>query len=213
MKLLIWALLLKAHIAAPEIVYRQALLETASFHSRLCVKHNNLFGIKKGSHYAHFDSYQACVLYYASHISTRYHGGNYYTFLRRIGYAADRRYCAKLRKINPQLMRYAIVLNSTKLGPVAYLTDSMEIAPLKSIHIQLCCGEPVNCALSITPDGKLSADQRCCGGFRHQLLLPGDSVSGQLVQDVFHVDRYNGPAPRREYPHAFDSSTNLADNE
>lgn len=103
MKILIWTLLLRAHLAHPEVVLKQAVLETGSFKSQLCIKHHNLFGIKKNGRYASFRSYKSCISYYAKHVSTRYKGGNYYHFLRRIHYASDVRYTAKLRVINTNL--------------------------------------------------------------------------------------------------------------
>ena len=82
------------------IVLAQARLETGNFTSRRCKVDHNLFGMKKGRHYAKYNHWRESVKDYKERISSRYkRGGNYYSFLRSIGYAEEREYIQKLQKI------------------------------------------------------------------------------------------------------------------
>ena len=80
------------------IVLAQARLETGNFKSALCRKHHNLFGIKRGRSYARYTTWQQSVADYKKRISSRYKGGDYYAFLRKIGYAEDGKYISKLKR-------------------------------------------------------------------------------------------------------------------
>lgn len=82
----------------PEIVLAQARLETGNFKSQRCKRDHNLFGIKHGKRYAKYRRWQDSVADYKKRISSRYNGGDYYAFLRRIGYAEEKEYCNKLRR-------------------------------------------------------------------------------------------------------------------
>ena len=83
-----------------EIVLAQARLETGNFTSRRCKVDKNLFGMKKGKHYAKYRHWRESVKDYKERISSRYkRGENYYAFLKRIGYAEEREYTQKLQKI------------------------------------------------------------------------------------------------------------------
>lgn len=82
----------------PDIVLAQARLETGNFTSARCKRDHNLFGIKHRGKYARYSRWQESVTDYKRCISARYKGGNYYAFLRRIGYAKDPQYTAKLRR-------------------------------------------------------------------------------------------------------------------
>ena len=82
-----------------EIVLAQARLETGNFTSRRCKVDKNLFGMKKGKHYAKYRHWRESVKDYKERISSRYTGGDYYAFLKRIGYASDVRYTGKLKNI------------------------------------------------------------------------------------------------------------------
>lgn len=84
-------------IPHPDIVLAQARLETGNFTSGLCRTHKNLFGIKHGKKYAKYRRWQDSVADYKRCISSRYNGGCYYAFLRRIGYASDKNYEKKLK--------------------------------------------------------------------------------------------------------------------
>jgi flagellum-specific peptidoglycan hydrolase FlgJ len=85
-------------IPHPDIVLAQARLETGNFKSDRCRRDHNLFGIKHGKKYARYRTWQESVADYKARISTRYKGGDYYAFLRRIGYAKDPKYIAKLKQ-------------------------------------------------------------------------------------------------------------------
>lgn len=82
-----------------DIVLAQARLETGNFKSRRCKRDHNIFGIKHGGKYATYRRWQDCVTDYKRRISSRYTGGDYYAFLRRIGYATDARYTNKVSNI------------------------------------------------------------------------------------------------------------------
>lgn len=80
------------------IVLAQALLETGHFSSRVCKEYNNLFGLydSKNREYFRFSRWEDSVVAYQRMIQYRYKGGNYFQFLKRIGYAEDPRYIVKL---------------------------------------------------------------------------------------------------------------------
>ena len=85
-------------IPHPRIVLAQARLETGNFTSERCRRDHNLFGIKHNGRYARYARWQDSVRDYKERISSRYRGGDYYAFLRRIGYAKDPQYVAKLKR-------------------------------------------------------------------------------------------------------------------
>jgi uncharacterized FlgJ-related protein len=93
-----------------DIVYKQALLETGHFRSRIFTEQNNLFGMKlarnrpttaigsskNGS--AIYVSWEHSVIDYLLFQQKYYKQGNYYKFLGRI-YAEDSLYTTKLRYV------------------------------------------------------------------------------------------------------------------
>lgn len=81
-----------------EIVLAQARLETGNFTSRNCKVRHNLFGIKHNGKYATYSRWQDSITDYKNCISSRYNGGDYYAFLRRIKYAKDPQYTHKLKQ-------------------------------------------------------------------------------------------------------------------
>lgn len=85
----------------PQIVAAQALLETGYFTSRVCLENNNLFGLRRPSNgnYYTFNSWEESVKAYKDYVQYKYKSGNYYLFLDRIGYAEDRAYLNKVRRI------------------------------------------------------------------------------------------------------------------
>lgn len=85
-------------IPHPTIVLAQARLETGNFKSDRCRRDHNLFGMKRGRRYAKYGHWRDSVRDYKHRISSRYKGGDYYAFLRRIGYAKDPKYTAKLKQ-------------------------------------------------------------------------------------------------------------------
>lgn len=86
-------------------VLAQAVLETGHFKSRACLEYNNLFGLydSRRHDYYHFARWEDSVIAYKKFIQYRYKGGNYLKFLRRIGYAEDPGYTAKVAKVAMRL--------------------------------------------------------------------------------------------------------------
>lgn len=83
------------------IIFQQVILETGWLTSNICNTHNNLFGllnVKNG--YYKFDNWKESVLFYKARIYNKYKGGDYYKFLHSFGYAEDKNYVKKLKKID-----------------------------------------------------------------------------------------------------------------
>ena len=89
--------LTKNNIPHANIVLAQAKLESGNFKSDLVRTHQNIFGLKKGNRYRRYSHWTECVEDYKKCISDRYDGGNYYTFLNRIGYASHPNYTELLK--------------------------------------------------------------------------------------------------------------------
>ena len=81
------------------IVLAQARLESGNFKSDFYRKTNNLFGLKNGKKYATYKTWRDSIKDYKERISARYQGGSYYTFLTSIGYAEEKTYIQKVKKI------------------------------------------------------------------------------------------------------------------
>lgn len=99
------AVLEKYEVKHAKVVAAQAILETGYFSSTLCQESHNLFGLRHpsdGSYYT-FDNWEQSVKAYVDDVQYKYTGGDYYSFLNRIGYAEDRKYTAKVRKIANRL--------------------------------------------------------------------------------------------------------------
>ena len=95
------AMLQKYDVKFPKIVLAQALLETGNFSSDLCRVNHNLFGLRHlsdGSYYV-FIKWEESVKSYRDDVQYKYTDGDYYAFLSRIGYAEDRNYTSKVRRI------------------------------------------------------------------------------------------------------------------
>ena len=88
------------------IVLAQARLETGNFKSRRCTVDHNLFGIKHGRRYARYSHWRESVADYKKRISSRYEGGDYYSFLKRIHYAESKDYIQRVKKIADGMARY-----------------------------------------------------------------------------------------------------------
>jgi len=88
-------------VKQPNIVLKQALLETGNFTSRLCKENNNLFGLKRFStgQYFKFSHWAESIVMYKWTIQYKYESGCYYEFLDTIGYAEDINYTAKLKAL------------------------------------------------------------------------------------------------------------------
>ena len=103
----------KNNIVHPDMVMRQVMHETGWLKSRSATKDNNLFGLYSSRHkrYMRFSHWTESVKAYKSMIQNRYNGKeNYYKFLKRIGYAKDKKYIHKLKKI-----KYERFVNKSKI--------------------------------------------------------------------------------------------------
>ena len=83
----------------------QCILETGYMSSHVCTEYNNLFGLRRpsdGSYY-HFDRWEESVKAYRDYVQYKYKGGDYYAFLRNIGYASDPYYVLRVREIAKNL--------------------------------------------------------------------------------------------------------------
>lgn len=90
--------LVRQNVPHSKIVLAQARLETGNFTSARCKQDHNLFGIKHNGRYARYRTWQDSVKDYKQRISSRYDGGCYYAFLKRIKYASDTKYIHKLKQ-------------------------------------------------------------------------------------------------------------------
>ena len=95
----VFAELKKQNIPHAKIVLAQSILETGSYTSKLSKTHNNIFGLRKGNKYRKYNNYIACISDYKKFISNKYKGGNYYKFLKELGYAEDPNYIEKLKEM------------------------------------------------------------------------------------------------------------------
>ena len=90
-------------IIEPEIVIAQAKLETGNYSSDVFYENNNLFGLYDSNkkEYYKFNSWQESVLAYKDLIQSKLNDGeDYYVFLKRIGYAKDKNYIKKVKRIH-----------------------------------------------------------------------------------------------------------------
>ena len=95
------------------IVLAQSLLETGFFTSNVCKTHNNLFGLydSRNKCYYSFERWEDSVVGYRKFIQYRYKSGNYFAFLKRIGYAEDPQYITKVGKITKKLCEQGNILD------------------------------------------------------------------------------------------------------
>ena len=93
--------LLAQGIESPEIVLRQGILETMWFKCTNCsLKYNNLFGFIYKKKYMRFSNWVKCVEYYKKWQVQNYKGGDYYAFLKKIGFATSENYNKYLKNID-----------------------------------------------------------------------------------------------------------------
>lgn len=83
----------------PEIVTAQSVLETGHFKSYSCRTRHNLFGLRYNHEYLIFDNWKQSCDAYMSKVQYKYKGGDYYTFLKELGYASDPEYINKVKSI------------------------------------------------------------------------------------------------------------------
>ena len=102
MKDSVYAYILKSDIKHPEIVLKQAILETGWFQSKHLMRRNNLFAFRSTKKYMWFKTWQACIEYYKRWQNDNYTNPkeNYYTFLLRIRYARHPDYIKTLKQIS-----------------------------------------------------------------------------------------------------------------
>ena len=86
-------------IKHPEIVYAQYRLETGNGKSKGFKEYNNAFGFSLNGKLMRFKSVSECVEYYKTWQAKRYVRGDYFEFLKKIGYAEDNKYIELLKKM------------------------------------------------------------------------------------------------------------------
>lgn len=84
----------------PDIVLRQACLESAWFTSPAWRKNHNPFGFRYNGEYILFNDWKSAIGYMKSWQDKYYKGGDYYLFLERRGYAEDSCYVETLKKMD-----------------------------------------------------------------------------------------------------------------
>lgn len=86
-------------------VLAQAVVETGHFKSHVCLEYHNLFGLRnpKTHDYYRFERWEDSVIGYQRFVQYKYKGGNYLSFLKRIGYAEAPNYVHTVAKVARQL--------------------------------------------------------------------------------------------------------------
>ena len=117
MKDSVYAYILAANIKHPEVVLKQAILETGWFQSKHLMRRNNLFAFRATKKYMWFKTWQDCIEYYKRWQLDNYTNPkeNYYSFLLRIRYARTPNYIKVLKHI--KLTRSEGVSIQTKKPP------------------------------------------------------------------------------------------------
>lgn len=92
--------IIDAGIKNPDVVLRQAILETGWLKCTNCsLGTNNLFGFFYKGKYLSFENWVESVEYYKWWQDQLYTGGDYYEFLRRVGYATAPNYIRELKNL------------------------------------------------------------------------------------------------------------------
>lgn len=102
--------LLKNDIQEPLIVLAQVYHETGNLKSNICLTKNNLLGFNTNKGYRKFDSWQECIVYAKTWQDKRYQGGDYFMFLKKIGYATDINYIKKLKLTLNKITKLSFIL-------------------------------------------------------------------------------------------------------
>ncbi len=87
-----------SEIKYPDIVYKQAILESGWFTSNIWRENNNPFGFFYEGKYLKFDNWKESIIYYENWQKRHYRKGDYYQFLDDF-YAEDSCYIDKLKYI------------------------------------------------------------------------------------------------------------------
>ena len=82
-----------------EIVYAQYRLETGNGKSKAFREYNNAFGFTLNGRLMRFKSVTECVEYYKTWQTKKYVRGDYFEFLKKIGYAEEEGYIELLKKM------------------------------------------------------------------------------------------------------------------
>ena len=92
--------IINAGIKFPDIVLKQAILETGWLKCTKCsLTKNNIFGFYYKKKYIAFENWLDCINYYKRWQDRHYKGGDYYQFLKDVGYATSPTYVQKLKQI------------------------------------------------------------------------------------------------------------------
>ena len=87
-------------IKHPDIVLRQAIVETGWFKCHNCsMDRNNLFGWYYKGKYLRFNTWQESIAYYKRWQDRHYKGGDYYKFLERKRFAMATGYVRTLKRV------------------------------------------------------------------------------------------------------------------
>jgi flagellum-specific peptidoglycan hydrolase FlgJ len=89
--------LIKLNIKHPEIVLKQAKLETGNYKSNYYTKNYNLFGFRTKNGYKKYNYWMDACKDYKQWQDKNYNTGDYYKFLLNVGYAEDSMYIYKLK--------------------------------------------------------------------------------------------------------------------
>jgi len=89
----------RLNIKYPDIVLAQCILETGSLKSNVCNSKNNLFGFQTSKGYLNFNNWKESVTFYKNWQNKYYKGGNYFDFLRNIGYSETSNYTDMVKYI------------------------------------------------------------------------------------------------------------------
>jgi len=91
--------IVKAGIPHPKIVLQQAVHESTNFKYKPAIRKNNYLGLRRKGKLMKFDSVDECICWYKDKVSSRYKGGDYWRFLKRIGYAEDYTYKQNVSRV------------------------------------------------------------------------------------------------------------------
>lgn len=106
----VWKYINNTDLKHKEIVFKQSILETGHFTSKICKENHNLFGMKyarqrptlaigEANGHAVYSSWRYSILDYLIFQDRYYKGGDYYEFLKSVGYATSKSYIKKLQSI------------------------------------------------------------------------------------------------------------------
>jgi len=94
----------KTSLKHKDIVIAQVMQETRWLKCSNCSKdRNNLFGWTWKKKYLEFETWEESVDYYVRWQKRHYEDGDYYAFLKRVGFATDPKYIHKIKSIQLNL--------------------------------------------------------------------------------------------------------------